>query len=194
MYYINRITTGETVSANVLTPMHTQTQTTQIARWSLCRKHASFPRTEENSEEREIEEKSSRDSSTTLRPRQNAIPTQSLLLSFYSPRWEGRYISLHYIYSLSFRTEIRLDFLSNECVLPRILTSADMYLTMYNTTKLVPTCKGRFTHIVHGFRLETVFSTTTRIFVFPLRKMIKFRFLFCLMLVFHSHSHPSGIG
>ena len=31
---------------------------------------------------------------------------------------------------------------------------------MYNTTKLAPTCKGRFTHIIHGFHLGTVFSTT----------------------------------
>ena len=100
--------------------------------------------------------------STSSSP-QNAIPTQSLFLSFYSPRREGRYISLHHIYSLSFRTEIRLNFLSNECVLPRILTSADLYLTMYNTTKLVPMCKGRFTHTSHGFRLGTVFSTVTKI-------------------------------
>ena len=120
------------------------------------------PESAENSEEREIEEKSSRDSSTTLRPRQNAIPTQSLLLSFYSPRWEGRYISLHYIYSLSFRTEIRLNFLSNECLLPRIFKTDDLYLTMYNTTKLVPTCKGRFMHFMSGFHLGTVFSTTAR--------------------------------
>ena len=39
-------------------------------------------------------------SPTTLRPQQNAIPTQSLFLSFYSPGKEGRYISLHHIYSL----------------------------------------------------------------------------------------------
>ena len=32
---------------------------------------------------------------------------------------------------------------------------------MYNTTKLVPTCKSRFTHIIHRFRLGTAFSTTT---------------------------------
>ena len=154
---LNKITTGKPVS----THKHTDN-----ARWSLCRKHSGFPQSRgslpkpvENDERDRGEELGP--GPTTLRPRQNAIPTQSLFLSFYSPRREGRYISLHHFYSLSFRIEIRLDFLSNECVLPRIFTSADLYLTIYNTTKLVPTCKGRFTHIDYGFRLGTVFSTTS---------------------------------
>ena len=32
---------------------------------------------------------------------------------------------------------------------------------MYNATKLVPMCEGRFTHFSYEFRLGTVFSTTT---------------------------------
>ena len=32
---------------------------------------------------------------------------------------------------------------------------------MYNTSKHVPVCKGRFTHTIHRFLLGTVFSTTT---------------------------------
>ena len=67
IYYINGITIGEPVSANALTPTHTQT--TQTAWWSLCWKHAGFPR--------------SRGSLPSLqRTTKNAIPTLPLSLSF----------------------------------------------------------------------------------------------------------------
>ena len=33
---------------------------------------------------------------------------------------------------------------------------------MYNSSKVVPTCKGRFTHTPHRFRLGTVFYMTAR--------------------------------
>ena len=79
---------------------------------------------------------------------------------FYSPRREGRYNRLHHLYILSFQTEICLNFLARDCVLSNTFTPADLRLNMYNTSKRVPSCKGRFTHIVHGFRLGTVFSTT----------------------------------
>ena len=55
---------------------------------------------------------------------------------------------LNHLYYLSFQAEIRLDFLLNKCMRPRIFTSVDMYLNMYITKKLVPTYKGRFTHII----------------------------------------------
>ena len=96
MYYINRITTGEPVSTNALTPTHTHTPRRQRDGASAGSTRAFHeqrqpPESAENSEEGEIEEKSSRDSSAALRPRQNAIPSQSPFLSFYSLRREGRY-------------------------------------------------------------------------------------------------------
>ena len=65
------------------------------------------------------------------------------------------------LYSLSFRTKILLDFLPDEYALSRIFTLVGLHLTMYNTSKRVPACKGRFTRTNHEFRLGTVFSTTT---------------------------------
>ena len=55
---------------------------------------------------------------------------------------------LNHLYYLSFQAEIRLDFLLNKCMRPRICTSADLYLNMYITTQLVPTYKGQVAHII----------------------------------------------
>ena len=151
------------MSDNALMPTRTHTETRDgdfAEALGLSTKHSQSPENLHRATNEKDRGEELGPSPAALRPRQNVIPTQSLLLSFYIPRREGCYILLHHIYSLSFRTEIRLDFLSNECVLPRIFTSVGRYLTMYNSTKLVPTYKGQFTHTSHGFRLGTVFSTT----------------------------------
>ena len=50
----------------------------------LSRKQRQPLESAENNEEGELEEKSCRDSSATLRPQQNAIPSQSPFVSFYN--------------------------------------------------------------------------------------------------------------
>ena len=55
-------------------------------------------------EEKEIKEKGSSRNPAALRPRPNMIPTQSLLLSFYSPRRERRYNRLHHFILCPFWT------------------------------------------------------------------------------------------
>ena len=100
-------------------------------------------------------------SPTALRPWQNVILSPPFPLSFIAQGGKDVRTWVHHLYSLSLRTEIRLDFLVKECVLPSIFTSADLHLTMYNLSKLAPACKGRFTHPLHRFRLRPIFSTTT---------------------------------
>ena len=105
---------------------------------------------------RSTEKKSSVHSLTTLRSLQRAIPFLSVSLSFIV-QWGRPFVTrLHHIYSLSFRTEIPLDF-PYRIWLPRTRLS---YLPIHYTIKGVPTCKGRFLHATHGLRLGTVFFTT----------------------------------
>ena len=59
--------------------------------------------------------------------------------------------------------EILLDFLANEYVVSTTFTPANLRLTMYNTSKIVPVCKGWFIRTIHIFLLETVFSMTTQV-------------------------------
>mgnify|MGYP006925731930 CR=1 FL=1 len=121
--FLNKITTGKPVS----THKHTDN-----ARWSLCRKHSGFPRSRgslpkpaENNERDRGEELGP--SPTLLRPRQNAIPTLPFFPPFYS-QGEEDVNWLHHLYSLSFRTEMRLNLPLIKYVLPRIFTSADLHL------------------------------------------------------------------
>mgnify|MGYP006889231946 CR=1 FL=1 len=96
------------------------------ARWRLCRKHSGVPRSRvslpktctERLWRRQRRRARFQSGSTSSSPPRDifSIP----LPLFYSPRREAVIIRYIMFYSLSFRTGIRLDFLPNECVLPRI--------------------------------------------------------------------------
>ena len=154
------ITTGKPVSDHALTPTHTHTQHEMELlpeALGLSTKQRQPPQ----SLQRTMKGNDDRGEEARFPVRQHFVLDKMRYHSLYSPRREGRCNRLRHFYSLSFRTDILLGFLPDEYALPRIFTLAGLQLTMYNTLKLASTCKGRFTRIIHGFRLGKVFFTTT---------------------------------
>ena len=159
-----KITTGKPVSDHALA-LHRHTVNT---RWSLCRKHSGFPRSRGSlpSLQRTPIENDDKGGEALFPVRQHSVldkmrcQNEPFPLSFIVQGGRGITTRVHHLYSLSLRIEIRFDFLANKYVLPRIFTSADLHLTMYNASKLVPACKGWFMLIIHGFLLGMVFSMT----------------------------------
>ena len=163
-----RITTGEPVSANVLTPTHSHERArrkhTRRQRdgalpeaHGLSMKHRQLPESAKTTKREEELWRQSSSTSSSAKCDPHSVPFPLLV----KPKAGGTLQPLTSLYSLSLRTKILLDFLPTKYALPRIFTSADLHLTMYNISKLVPACKGRFAHIILRFRLGTVFSTTT---------------------------------
>ena len=155
-------TTGEPVSADALTHTHSHRQRRQrdgalLEAHGLSTKQRQPPESEENQENEE---------KALVAIRQHFVLPKNrsfspyLSLSFIAQG--GR--SLQPVTSSLFSVLSDRDaprFLPNECVCPRIFTSAYLHIKYVQLPKLVPTCKGRFTHSFRRFRLGTVFSTTS---------------------------------
>ena len=107
----------------------------------------------------ENDDRSSVPSPTTLRPRQNAIPTQPLFLPFIA-QGENDVTTgcITFILCPFGQRCASISHLLNTYFLG--YSHRPTYTSnMYNTSKLVPVRKGRFTHTIPGFRLGTVFFT-----------------------------------
>ena len=81
--------------------------------------------------------------------------------SLLQPKEGGRYHLLHHVYSLSFRTEIHLDFLPNECVLPRILPQTTCTYLLTTQQNLCPRVRAGL-HTLYSVSAQGWFSSRQR--------------------------------